>query len=53
MSKNNNPFQKQKRSTEFATGNVADTNLTVKKSLPEAARFTEPDQNRRIRQRGN
>jgi len=53
MSKNKNPFQQGRRNTEFANGNVADANLTVKKSLPEAARFTEPDQNRRIRQRGN
>lgn len=42
MGKKKNPY-----------GNVDDTKLKIKKALPEAARFTEPDQNRKIRQRGN
>ncbi|MCL1949419.1 MAG: hypothetical protein FWF59_06785 [Turicibacter sp.] len=53
MAKNKCPFQHGKKDEEFAHGNVDDCNLEVKKSLPQAARFTEPNQNRMSRHRGN
>jgi len=44
---------KNKQDVEFGTGNVADLRLEVKKSLPEASRFTEKDQNKKFRQGGH
>ena len=38
---------KNKSDVEFGTGNVDDTRLEVKKSLPEAKRFTESAKDRR------
>ena len=38
---------KNKSDVEFGTGNVDDTRLEVKKSLPEAKRFTESAKGRR------
>jgi len=38
---------KNKSDVEFGTGNVDDTRLEVKKSLPEAKRFTESSKDRR------
>lgn len=41
---------KDKTDVEFGTGNVPDTRLEVKKSTPEAARYTESAKTRRTRQ---
>ena len=38
---------KDKSDVEFGTGNVDDTRLEVKKSLPEAKRFMESPKDRR------
>ena len=38
---------KNKSDVEFGTGNVAYTRLEVKKSLPEAKRFTQSSKDRR------
>ena len=38
---------KNKSDVEFGTGNVDDTRLEVKKSLPEAKRFTGSSKDRR------
>ena len=46
MSKNN-----KKKVDDFQNGNLKDRQLNFKKSIPNAARFTEPDQNRQIKQR--
>ena len=46
MSKNN-----KKKVDDFQQGNLKDRQLNIKKSAPAASRFTEPDQNRQIRQR--
>lgn len=43
----------KKCDVEFGVSSVPDLQMKVKKSLPEARRFTEKDQNRTIRQRGN
>lgn len=41
---------KEKSDVEFGTGNVADVRIDVKKSTPEAARYTESAKTRRTRQ---
>jgi hypothetical protein len=46
MSKN-----KRKKVDDFQHGNLKDRQLNSKHSLPEASKFTEPDQNRLIKQR--
>ena len=43
---------KPNQETEFSTGNIPDLRLDVKKSLPAASRFTEPDQNKKVKQGG-
>jgi|GEM_PF-1361719 len=52
MSKKKKKTLKNKQETEFSTGNIPDLRLDVKKSLPEASRFTEPDQNKKVKQGG-
>jgi len=46
MSKN-----KRKKVDDFQHGNLKDRQLNPKHSLPEASKFTEPDQNREIKRR--
>ena len=46
MSKN-----KKKKVDDFQNGNLKDRQLNIKQSAPEASRFTEPDQNRQMKQR--
>ena len=41
---------KDKSDVEFGTGNVDDVRIDVKKSTPEASRFTESSKKRRARQ---
>ena len=38
---------KNKNDVEFGTGNVPDTRIEVKKSLPEARRYTQSSKDRR------
>lgn len=46
MSKN-----KIKKVDDFQHGNLKDRQLNMKQSLPEASKFTEPDQNRHMKRR--
>lgn len=41
-----------KNAADFSNGNIPDVKLEVKKSLPEANRFIEPDQNKKVKQGG-
>jgi len=41
-----------KNTAESSNGNIPDIRLEVKKSLPEAKRFVEPDQNKKVKQGG-
>jgi len=36
----------------FSTGNVNDLRMKVKKSTPQASKFIEPDQNKKVKQGG-
>jgi len=42
---------RKRKIDDFQDGNLKDRQLNVKKSSPEASRFTEPDQNRLMKQR--
>ena len=42
---------KIKKVDDFKSGNLKDRQLNFKQSLPDATRFTEPDQNRDMKQR--
>jgi len=44
--KNNNEH------TPFKNGNVNDLRLKVNKSVPQASKFIEPDQNKKVKQGG-
>lgn len=46
-------MSKNKRQNEdnFQDGNLKDRQLKIRKSQPDASRFTEPDQNKQIKQR--
>ena len=46
MSKN-----KQRKVDDFQNGNLKDRQINAKHGMPEASRFTEPDQNREIKKR--
>jgi len=43
---------KKRKVDDFKHGNVKGVRLDPKKSLPEASRFTEPDQNKKVKQGG-
>ena len=43
--------KKKRKVDDFGDGNLKDRLLNPKDSLPDASRFTEPDQNKKIKQR--
>ena len=43
--------EKQANPQDFKRGNVKNRRIDLKDSLPEASRFTEPDQNKHVKQR--
>ena len=44
--------KKKKKVDDFKHGNVKGCRLDPKHSLPEASKFTEPDQNKQVKQGG-
>jgi len=43
--------KKKRQVDDFQNGNLKDRQLNPRNSIPEASRFTEPDQNKEIKQR--
>jgi len=43
--------KKKRKVDDFSDGNLKDRLLNSKDSLPDASRFTEPDQNKKVKQR--